>query len=105
MKPILYKLYARRGETLVETLVAILLLTLSAAMLAVMVSTAIRIHRETALASALLYREISIAEEGSKTGSVPVTVQIEDESVRIDADYTGAAGELYSYARPAKEAE
>ena len=102
MNGILYKLRARRGETLVETLVAILLLALSAAMLAIMVGAAMRINRETALASAMLYREISIAEEAGKTGSVPVTLAVADEKVLINADYTGAAGELYTYARPAK---
>ena len=105
MKAIRSKLYTRRGETLVETLAAILLLALSAAMLAIMVSTAININKETALASAMLYREISIAEQGAKTGSVPVTVQFNGARVRITADYTGSANELYTYARPAKEAK
>ncbi len=99
------KLHTRRGETLVETLVAILLLTLSATMLASMVRTAIKLNKDTALASAMLYREISIAEEGRKTGNVTVTVKINGAQVRIAAEYTGAANELYAYARPAKEAK
>ncbi len=106
MRRLKQKLKSKRGESLVETLVAILILSLSSAMLAMMCSMAVKINRQASLANAILYREISIAEQGAGTTKKRVVLEFSDTSVNIDGVlFTGAAGELRSFALEAKEGE
>lgn len=100
MKKIARKLRSRRGETLTEMLVSIVILGLSIAMMATMIITSTKItERSTAKDSE--YRDQLSAAEAQKTSSAKGNVTIEDSSgakkVDIQVDIFGDDGELKSY--------
>ena len=82
------KLLGSRGETMTETLAAILIVAMSAVILATMTAVSVRITRSANAASAELYTQISAAESdllldtgtaeitmgGSPAGSVDITI-------------------------------
>lgn len=95
------KLSGRRGETLTETLVAILLIALSAAALAGMTASSARVTGRAEKEVQGVYDELSTAERGAPAGTLGKTVRIEggvggEESVTVyfsgDADGLSAYG-------------
>ena len=83
------KLHSKRGETMVETLAAVLIVGLAAAMLATMVASAVRITSRTKEADAVFYRELSAAEEKTKmVGETNVTISVTGGSASEAKDIT-----------------
>lgn len=104
MKRLKEKLRQTHGETLVETLAAILILALSSAMLAVMCNMAVNINKQAADANYRLYREISIAEQAAGTEKITVKLVFPDATISVNqVEYTGSENELYSYKLIPKE--
>lgn len=68
MKSILRKLRASAGETLTETLVAMLVISCGSVLLATMLSTAIRLSTDARVHDETLYSELTSAEL-TKNGS------------------------------------
>ena len=98
------KLASRRGETLAETLVTILLIAMASAMLAVMLTSAVRINNTADQATKALYEELTIAETGKGGGGGSVAVTIDrgtgkQVTVTIDVTVHGAEGALRAYGK------
>lgn len=97
MKTAMKKLKNRKGETLMETLVAILVFTLSSVLLYSMASTATDINR-TARQDDKQFQEQVVAVEqakGSKTtGTVSITIGSGSTNVNVDVY---RSGDLYAY--------
>ncbi|MDO4516821.1 MAG: hypothetical protein Q4C76_06780 [Bacillota bacterium] len=105
------KLASRRGETLTETLVAILVVALSSAILATMIGAASRMNKTAMEKDAQLYGAVTAAE--TKTTEVTeetpqVEVTVGSKTVTFGTDGTGTIeyysdvsdnenGTLYSY--------
>ena len=97
------KLLSRRGETIAEVLVAILLIMLASAAFAAMVSSASKVNAKAAAQDVKLYDALSAAEK--KTASADATVS---SSVTVEPSvgsnftigvtyYSDADGTLYAY--------
>jgi len=69
------KLLCRRGETLTEALVSILVIALSAALLATMITVAVSINRSASTAMESYYAQITAAEGGNSL-ITPTTVTL-----------------------------
>lgn len=88
----------RRGETLGETLCAVLVLALGVALLGTMIATSSRLDRKTDLATAKLYGAFSKAEaqnQDPQAGRVKVTVGSQEKFVGVR--YYGDGQQLLSY--------
>lgn len=88
------KLAARRGETLTETLVAILVISLSAAVLAAMIGAASRMNRLAIQQDEANYAAISAAETGAGTatnGTVTITT-VDGSSTNYHVKFYGGSG-------------
>ncbi len=100
MKKIARKLRSRRGETLTEMLVSIVILGLSIAMMATMIITSTKIT-ERSTAKDREYQDQLSAAEAQETSSATGNVTIEDslgvKKVDIQVDIFGEEGELKSY--------
>lgn len=95
---LLDKLKSHKGETLTETLVGILIIGLSSAMLAGMIAAASRINSAADKADAALYAAVTSAEKGEKIRDITVTVYVSGIGQKFDANLCGddETG-LYSY--------
>ena len=94
------RLSSRRGETLVETLAAILVAALSVVLLVGGITAASRIGQRTAELDGRFYAQLTAAEgqEGAGT-DIKITVQPENGlKVTIPASLYGE-GDLWAYAR------
>ena len=91
------KLRACRGETLTETLVAVLLVGLASVVLASMIGVASRLSTQTAEQDAALYAEVTAAETRADGASGSMTVTVHGRSETFPVTYYGAEGELHSY--------
>lgn len=102
---LLRKLRARSGETLTETLCAVLVMSLSSVLLATMISAAAHMNASALEKDRALYTELTAAEARSAAKSEPkaVYVTINGTKVTFAATYYGDKdGALTSYAVPAK---
>lgn len=92
------KLRSRRGETLTETLVGILLVGLASVVLASMVGASSRMSAQALKRDADLYEEIASAETrtGDSSGG-RVTVWIGGSHQDFSVTYYGEEGQLRSY--------
>lgn len=100
------KLHNRRGETLTETLVAVLLIALSAAALAGMTASSARVTGRAEEKMQGVYDERSAAERGAPAGTPGRTVKIQggtggEESVTVY--FSGEANGLLAYGTEASE--
>lgn len=92
------KLRSRKGETLTETLVAVLLVGLASVVLASMISAASHMSAQALERDTALYNEITVAEaqsSGVQNGSV--TVEIGGSSQNFNVAYFGEEDQLHSY--------
>lgn len=89
------KLRSRRGETLTETLAAVLLVGLASVVLASMIGAASHIRAQALEQDASLYQEIASAESRTGAGSSGF-VKVDGE--QFDVTYYGEEGQLRSYA-------
>ncbi|MCI2057282.1 MAG: hypothetical protein LKJ86_09085 [Oscillibacter sp.] len=94
------KLKSSRGETLVETLVAILTVTLASLLFLQMTNSAASINRSTAAADETFQADLSAAEiQSGAASSGTVTLQNGAASYSYGVDvYTSSDGNLTSYA-------
>lgn len=99
------KLRSKRGESLVETLCAVLVTALAVALLAAMVDGAARLDRKTAKTSDEMYQAVSKAEDPESTlstyptesaGTVPVEVDGRDVDP-LDVKFYGHGDQVTSY--------
>lgn len=95
------KLASRRGETLVEVLVSILLAGLSVLLLVSMLSAAARFNTAARQADARLYAELSAAEGRTQEvdGSASLSLVIGGQTTLIDVAVYGAQDGLTAYAK------
>lgn len=101
MKRLLYKLSGGSGETLTETLCALLVISLSSVLLAAMLSAANRLSATAVERDGLLYSGLSAAEIRAETagaGQITATVTEGGETL-FPVDWYGTEG-LWSYALP-----
>ena len=87
------KLRSSKGETLTETLVAVLITALSALLLATLTGTAVRLSQKADGAARALYGQISQAEAGGEAR--PGSVTVNGETVPVW--FYGAGDGLTSY--------
>lgn len=93
------KLRSRKGETLTETLVAVLLVGLASVVLASMIGAASRMGTQALERDAALYEEIIAAEARTGSGQDSgVTVKIGGTNKNFAVTYYGGEGQLHSYA-------
>lgn len=95
MKRIFAKLARSAGETLVESLASILIITLSVSALGGMVVAAVRINSRAKAMSESFYSELSAAErcEGTREGEI----YFSGVGQSADVYFTGGDGELTAY--------
>lgn len=96
------KVTSRRGETLVETLAAILVVGLSSALFLTLITTGVRLSATGDAKMQQLNEALSIAEEADQDGGHAVTGQVVltqagQSDQTIDVTYYGDAGSLRSY--------
>ena len=91
------KLRSRKGETLTETLVAVLLVGLASVVLASMISAASRMGAQALERDTALYEEITVAEAQSSGQNGSVTVEIGGSSQNFNVTYFGEEDQLHSY--------
>lgn len=100
------RLASAAGETLVETLAAILVAALSVTLLVGGVNAAAQIDRAAQTADDDFYADLTAA-EGQAGESAPLTVTVtaqgETFETKIDADLYGGEGDLRAYARQERE--
>lgn len=101
------KLRSRRGETLTETLVALLVVALASVILATMIGTATRINAAAIQRDETLCQAVTAMETGTEAVATDgtVTVNINGGSVNFDGNYYSYAEEegedpiLYAYGK------
>lgn len=92
------KLLNRRGETLSETLCAILVVGLAVALLAGLISAASRLDRKAAQADAALYQAVSQAEGAADSGTPgQITVTIGTGTKTVTVTFYGDKEQAVSY--------
>lgn len=93
------KLRSRKGETLTETLVAVLLVGLASVVLASMIGAASRMSGLALERDKNLYEEITAAETQKDSGqNGDVTIKIGGSNKSMTVTYYGEEGQLNSYA-------
>ncbi len=98
MNKLVSRLKSRRGETLLEALVAILVIVFSGMTLYYSVITSARINAAASAADELFRTETNAAEQqgGALAGTVAIT-STDGFAATINVDYTGLGGQLTSY--------
>ncbi len=96
------KLTSRRGETLTETLVGVLIVGLSSVVLAGMVAASANMNARAIAADEALYAAVTRAESGDPAGSgtaeVEVAVTVDGANCNFSASLCGDENvPLYSY--------
>ncbi len=86
-----------KGETLLETLVAILILTISAMMLAEMTASSVRINRTVEKIDKEYRENVSAAEKRKFYKNETVTIKTTDKEYTYKVEYYGKADGLTSY--------
>jgi len=98
MKRTVKKLRSSCGESIVETLAAILVITFAGLFLFASIITAARINKTVEDTNAEFHTQLLTAEQQS--GNLDGTVTIRDSGLFIatlDVEYTGGSGQLTSY--------
>ncbi|MEG1683357.1 MAG: hypothetical protein RR295_05965 [Oscillospiraceae bacterium] len=95
------RLCSARGETMVETLCAILIIVFSSLILMTMALTAANINGRTAKADVFFRLELIEAEKGggTKSGNITIRNDSSHESYQYDVLYTSGE-QLHSYDKP-----
>ena len=105
MKRLIKKLRNKKGESLVESLTAILIFTFASIILLSMVATAAKINQtvkqeDEQIAAELYYAEAQMNEEGAQPlfASPKVKITYGDQTDTIDVDtFSAKDGSLYSF--------
>lgn len=107
MKHIIRKFRSRAGESLVESLVAILIFTLASIVMYTMVTTAADINMSAKEADRNIQAQLVVAEQAETvTSTGKITISLGSASVmEVDVNiYGGTNGTLYSYFADSAEA-
>lgn len=91
------KLACARGETLVETVTAILVMALASVIFAAMVVSSTRLNAAAKTADEVYYAGLSAAETNAGTGAGTVRVEWDATYQEFTVVLTGTDGELRSY--------
>ena len=103
MKKLFRKLKQKAGESLVETLCAILIFTMASVSMYTMVMGAAKINTAAEEADAESQRQMAIAEMGEvDSGDGKVVMIITDDNdvnhmIEVNVDICGEDGDLYAY--------
>lgn len=101
-KAVTGKLKSRRGETLTEVLVSMLIVVMSALMLATMVVSAASINKKANDAVEKVYEELAAAEAKAavdSNGFVTVGFGGMASEITVNVDYYGGGNALTAYSR------
>lgn len=93
------KLRSQRGETLLESIVAILVIVFSGLTLFFSITTAARVNHAATIADEAFVNELRAAEkqQGVMKGSIIIEAGGGEDRIEVDVFYTGGEGELTSY--------
>ena len=103
MNKIFKKLRSRAGESLIESLAAILVMTLASIVMYSMVTAAADINTKAKNNDLAVQQQMDVAEradQASGSGTIYMYIEVDDETKRVaevDVDIFGAEGDLYSY--------
>lgn len=97
MKTLLKKLKSRAGESLVETLVAVLIIALAAGLLAGGATTTVKLNQRAAESGRVFFEELSQAEAGETYGTGTAQVRLGSNFYQLDITFTGDEDGLRAY--------
>ncbi len=91
------KKLSTKGETVIETLVAILILTISAMLLAEVSATSVRMNQKIETVDAKYRDELAVVEKRESPQSGEVTITSGGNAYTYEVDFYGNEGNLTSY--------
>ena len=91
------KLRSKKGETLAETLVSLVIIMLAASMLFTMIGASSRLTKKAEAADTAFYAELSQAEEGTNYQAAQIELFLGTKRESLPALITGNENELHSY--------
>jgi hypothetical protein len=96
-----------KGETLIETLVAIIILTVSAMLLAVVTATSVRMNQKIEDVDKNYRDELAVVEKRDTSFEGKITIQrlSDGHSYTYDVNFFGNEGDLTSYQAKAEGIE
>ena len=103
MNKIFKKLRSRAGESLIESLAAILVVTMASIVMYSMVTAAADINTKAKKNDLAIQQQMDVAERAdvaSGSGKIHMYIEYNDEQKKVaevDVDIFGARGDLYSY--------
>ena len=103
MNKIFKKLRSRAGESLVESLAAILVVTMASIVMYSMVTAAADINTKAKNNDLAIQQQMDVAERAdvaSGSGTIYMYIEVGDDTelvAEVDVDIFGASGDLYSY--------
>lgn len=103
MNTIFKKLRSRAGESLIESLAAILVVTMASIVMYSMVTAAADINTKAKKNDQAIQQQMDVAERAdvaSGSGKIHMYIEYNDEQKKVaevDVDIFGASGDLYSY--------
>lgn len=103
MNKIFKKLRSRTGESLIESLAAILVVTMASVVMYSMVTAAADINTKAKENDLAIQQQMAVAERAERasgSGTIYMYIEYNDEQnkvAEVDVDIFGAPGELYSY--------
>ena len=103
MNKIFKKLRSRAGESLIESLAAILVVTMASVVMYSMVTAAADINTKAKNNDLAIQQQMDVAERAdhaSGSGTIYMYIEVGDDTERVavvDVDIFGASGDLYSY--------
>ena len=103
MNKIFKKLRSRAGESLIESLAAILVMTMASIVMYSMVTAAADINTKAKENDLAVQQQMAVAERAERAsgyGTISMYIEVGDDTERVaevDVEIFGAPGELYSY--------
>lgn len=103
MKKLIDKIKNLRGETITEALVSVLIVALSAAMLASMIGAAVSINLKSKEATAKMLKQLTAIESGTSDISdpsaeqSPITMTINEQKITFNVTFLGEKNGLTAY--------
>ncbi len=92
-----FKKRCKKGETILETLVAILIITFSSIMLVNLTLTATKINKVVEQEDSQFREDLMVAEQALTGTNGEVTIESDGSTYTYDVEYYGKDDGLYSY--------
>lgn len=86
-----------KGETLVETLSAVLIVALTSVLLLSLTMTSAKLNRQSAEFGKRFQTELAAAEQGGGDRKGTVTILVPGNEYKYDVVYSGSQDQLFSY--------